>query len=174
MRQLSPPTNLLLACLAGLGLLATLSLPWYGPEHVDQQVDLTRVANGDADGPMQNFAHLVARVFSTSGTTYSGTETLGATRTLLLILVGAVIVLSLAVLIPALRAALRDVLRAVALAAPVIVGVLAVRHPGEGHLEARWGLFVGLAVSLIMACAAWHGSGVRVKRAVPAQRVRAV
>ena len=167
MRQLSPPTNLLLACLAAFGLLGSLGLPWYAPPHATPAVDLTEVANGKGDGPMQHFAQYVGRMFSSTGLTYDGSEALGSARTLLIVLAGLVIVLSVAVVVPALRDALRDVLRAVSLATPVIIGVLAARHPGGHHLEVRWGLLVGLACTLLMASAAWHGSAVRLKKAMP-------
>src|SRR3954454_13421560 len=115
MRQLSPFTNLLLAFLAALGLLGSLGLPWYGPTVKVEQVDLGRVASGDGDGPMQHFADWVGRVFSATGTTYTGNDSLGSSKMLLFVLAAAICALSLAMLVPGLRSALRETYRAIGL-----------------------------------------------------------
>jgi hypothetical protein len=164
MRQLSAPTNLLLACLAGLGLLGTLTTPWFGPPHATPKADLTQVAVGDGDGPMQHFAQWVGRVFSATGVTYTGNDALAGSKSLLFALVGLLVVLSAAIMVPALRGALRDVLRAVALASPLLIAVLVLRHPGQQHVELRWGAVAALGLGLFMASCAWHGSEFRAKR----------
>jgi hypothetical protein len=173
MRQLSPVTNLLLACLSALGLVAALGLPWYAPAQpeADPSAGLS-----DGPGPMEQFANQLARTFTNGADTITGSDAVGTSRELLLIVAAAVIALSVAMLVPTLRSVLRDVLRAVALVAPIATIYLAFDTPGEtASLEIRWGLVVGVLVSAFMASAAWHGAGIRVRRpgAPPAARSRA-
>jgi hypothetical protein len=173
MRQLSPLTNLLLACLSALGLVAALGLPWYAPAQA-----LTDPALGlsDEQGPMEQFADRFARTFTSGGDTLTGSDAVGTSRELLVIVAVAVMVLSAAMLVPALRAIGRDVLRAVALVAPLALIYLAFDTPGASTaLEIRWGLVVGVLVSAFMASSAWHGAGIRVRRPgqPPAARSRA-
>jgi hypothetical protein len=161
MRQLSPLTNLLLACLSALGLVAALGLPWYAPGLAasDPSAGLS-----DGQGPMEQFAERLARTF-TDGSAMTGADALGASRTLLSLVAFAVIVLSLAMLVPAVRPYARDVLRTIAIVAPISVVYLAFDTPGAAaHLEIRWGLLVGVAAAAFMATSAWHGSSIRVKR----------
>jgi hypothetical protein len=172
MRQLTPLTNLVLACLCAVGLVASLALPWYAL--VDPASRPSEQAVADGQGPMESFASQVARTFSSDGLTSSGTDVLGGQRTLLLIVAAVVIVLCIAMLVPALRATLRDPLRAVALAAPVFVVFVAVQAPAADGLEFRWGLVATVAIALFMASSAWHGSSARSPRAVAAARPRPV
>ena len=158
MRQISPASNLVLACLAGLGLLGTLSAPWYAPPVVDRNV---------YDGPVERAAFAVGHVFGAHDHAVAGADALGKTQTLLMILVGAVILLSCLAAVPAMRAHVRDVLRAVALALPLIVLYLLVDRPGKGALEIHWGVLAALAIAVFVATAAWHGSAIRVKRQAP-------
>jgi hypothetical protein len=159
MRQLSPATNLLLACLSALGLVAALGLPWYAPAAVIDPA----VAAGQ--GSVEEFGARLARTFTSTGETWTGTEALGTGRTLLLLAAGAVVFLCLLMIVPFLRSAVRDVLRAAALVAPLTVVYLAFDTPGASHAqEIRWGLLVGVAASAFMATSAWHGSSIRVPR----------
>ena len=156
MRQISPATNLVLAVLAGLGLLGSLSQPWYAPPVEDPNA---------YDGPVERTAFAFGKVFSHHDGAVSGADALGNTETLLLGMVGVIVVLCLLAGVPALRAYVRDVLRAVALALPLIVFYLAVDRP-DG-MDVHWGVIVALAIAAFVASAAWHGSGIRVKRAAP-------
>jgi hypothetical protein len=156
MRQLSPATNLILAALAALGLLGTLGLPWYAPPLPDSNT---------FDGPIERGAFAVSTVFRHNDGAVTGFDVLGKTQNLLFFLVGGIIVLSALTLVPSLRRHVRDVLRAVALALPLIVFVLLVDKPGTADIDIHWGIVAALALALFTASAAWHGSAMRVKRA---------
>src|SRR6478672_11354168 len=157
MRQLSPATNLVLACLASLGLLGILGAPWYAPTVPDGNI---------YDGPVERAAFAVSHVFSHHDRVVSGTDALGSgAKTLLMALVAAVVVLSVLAAVPSLRSYVRDVLRAVALALPLLVFYLLVDRPGK--LDIHWGVIAAFAVAVFVASAAWHGSAIRVKRVAP-------
>jgi hypothetical protein len=156
MRQISPATNLILAALAALGLLGTLGLPWYAPPLAD--------ANG-YDGPVERTAFSVSTVFRHHDGAITGVDALGKTQNLLLVLVAAIVVLCALTLVPALRRHVRDVLRAFALALPLIVFVLLVDRPGTADIDVHWGVVAALGLALFTASAAWHGSAMRVRRA---------
>jgi hypothetical protein len=160
MRQLSPHSNLMLACLAAVGLVSSLGLPWYATAET-----------ADGLGPMEAIGARLLRTFTSEGVITTGTDTLGGSRTLLLVIAAAVIVLSAAMAVPALRAVFRDVLRAVGFGAPVLVLATAVRS--SAGLELRWGLVVSVAIALVMASAAWHGAAARPRREPAAPRTRA-
>jgi hypothetical protein len=161
MRQLNPITNLVLSCLAAVGLVASLELPWYATSPAAENV-----------GPMEAMGARLLRTFTSDGATTTGTDALGTSRTILLVAAGAVIVLCTAMLLPALRGVLRDLTRAVAIATPMAVLATAVRA-AEG-LELRWGLVVTVAVGLFMANATWHGAAARQRREAPAPGRRAI
>jgi hypothetical protein len=159
MRQLSPATNLILACLAALGLVGILGAPWYAPAVPDTNI---------YDGPVERAAFAVSHVFNHHDRVVTGTDALGSgSKTLLMALVAAVIVLSALAAVPALRTYVRDVLRAVALALPLLVFYLLVDRPRKGNLDIHWGVIAAFAVAGFIASAAWHGSSIRVKRVAP-------
>jgi hypothetical protein len=158
-RQLSPPTNLLLACLAALGLLGTLNLPWYAPPVPDTT---------ETDGPVERAAWAVSRVFAHHDHQVSGNDVIGGGRTLLYVLAAAVCVLAIVAAVSALRPLIRDALRIFAIIAPVVVLYLAIDRPGDNaELTIHWGTLVALAVALFMASAAWQGSAIRERRPAP-------
>ena len=160
MRQLTPVTNLLLACFAGLGLMASLRLPWYGAAE----------ATPANTGPMEAMGSRLARVFTTDTATTTGADALADQRVLVLGAALGVIGLCSVMLIPVIRRALCDALRALAILLPI--AVLAAAVHGANGLELRWGLIVSLATGLFMANAAWHGASVRAPRkAAPPARV---
>ena len=158
MRQLSPVSNLVLAVFAALGLVTTLDLPWFAPLVPDTT---------DTDGPVERFAWAVSRTFVHHSGAVDGTRALAGSSWLVFALAGTIALLSAAMAAPVLRRALRDVLRAVALATPLLLLVVAARHPGAGagHWRVHWGLLVALGVGCFAASAAWHGSQIRTKRA---------
>jgi hypothetical protein len=161
MRQISPASNLVLACLAGLGLLASLSAPWYAPSVPD---------TNDYDGPIERAAWTVAHVFQHNSHAVTGSDGLGTSKTLLFILVAAVIVLSILASVSALRVYVRDVLRAVAIAMPLIVFYLMIDRPRD--LVIHWGVLVAMLIAIFVATASWHGSAIRVKRPAPGSWAR--
>jgi hypothetical protein len=158
MRQLNPSTNLVLAVLAGIGLLASLGLPWYAPPAEDPN---------PTDGPVERGAWQVAQVFATSTRgTLTGADAAGDGRALLYGLVALVAVVALAISVEGLRRGAEDVMRVVALAAPAVVAFVAITHPGtEADLRLHYGMLVAFAAALAMASAAWHGASMRAKPA---------
>ena len=164
MRQLSPSSNLVLVVLAALGLLGTLSLPWFAAPAVDTTA---------TDGPVERAAFQVSHFFQTGAKgMVGGGDALGGARAVLFVLVVVVVVLTAAVSVAAVRKQAEDLLRVVALAAPVVVIGTAVAHPGEtGPVHVHYGLLVALLVTLLMSSAAWQGSSMRHK-AKPTSAVR--
>jgi hypothetical protein len=157
MRQLSPVSNLVLACAAAIGMIGTLGLEWFAPPVADF---------AETDGPMERTAFAFASVFQHHADGVTGADALGSTAGLVYALAGAVFLLSALAAVPALRGHVRDILRAVALATPLLVGVLAIRHTGtQATLHVHWGLLVALATAAFTASCAWHGSAIRQKRA---------
>jgi hypothetical protein len=135
MRQLSPLTNVVLACVSAFALVVSVGLPWFAPPS------------------------------AAAGATIAGTDALGSARSLVLILAAAVVVLSVAVTLPAVRTLARDALRAVAIATPLLVLALAMQRVGGGQHEVRWGLLVTLGLALLVATTAWHAGDLRDRRA---------
>jgi hypothetical protein len=170
MRQLTPLTNLMLACLCAVGLVGSLELPWYAP--VDPGSGPSSQAIRDGQGPMESFVDQFGRTFRSDQTGVSGHDLLAGNRTVVMTLALMVIALCLGMAVPVFRSTVRDVLRAVGLVAPILVLLLAVRAPAAEGLEFRWGLVVSVAIALFMASAAWHGSSARTPRAVAAPRAR--
>jgi hypothetical protein len=163
-RQLNPSTNLMLAVIAGLGLLGSLSLSWFAAPVPDPE---------SADGPIESGAFQVSQVFATSAKgTVDGTTALGDARMALVAIVVLVALLALAVLTPSIRRQAEDVLHLVALAVPVIVVAVAIAHPGTtAPVHLHYGTLIAIALSLFMASSAWHGARMREKRK-PAARPR--
>lgn len=160
MRQLSPMTNLLLAVLAGIGLLGSLSLPWYAAPATDPN---------PTDGPVERGAYQVGQVFSTGAKgMVDGTDAVGGGQVALLIAVGVIAVLALAISANLARRHAEDLLRPVAFAVPVITVVLAILHPGtEATLRLHYGMLVGIAAAVLTTSAAYHGASMRAKKAAP-------
>ncbi len=160
MRQLNPSTNLILTVLAGLGLLGSLSLPWFKAPVVDPT---------GTDGPVERAAFQVAQVFSTSAKgTVSGNDALGSARLAIVILVALLAVVALAVSTPAIRRQSEDFMRLLVIGAPVVVIVAAVAHPGTtAPVSLHYGMLVSFVLAAFMASAAWHGANMRAKQAAP-------
>jgi hypothetical protein len=156
MRQVSPATNLVLACLSALGLAASLNLPWYAPYVAD---------TNEWDGPVERAGTAVGNVFAHHDHAVTGADALGHAQSAILLLAAAIVVLSALAAVPALRRHVRDVLRGVALVTPVVVAYLLIDRPDK--LVIHWGVLAALALALFTASAAWHGSEVRVRRPAP-------
>lgn len=162
MRQLNASTNLLLALLGGLGLLASLTLPWYAAPAEPPN---------PTDGPIERGAWQVGYVFATSARgMVDGNDAIGGGRVLLVVAIGAVALLALAISLNAARQTAEDILRVAALVVPVLVVGIAIAHPGtEAALRLHYGLLVAFAAALFTASAAWHGASWRQKYQAPAR-----
>lgn len=162
MRQLTPRTNLLLAVLGGLGLLASLALPWYAVPTEDPN---------PTNGPVERGAYQVAQVFATSAKgTVAGADALGEGRSALIGVVGVVALLAALVAIREIRRLAEDALRVVALAAPFVLLIAVIDHGGtRGDVRLHYGMLVGFAAVLFMSSAAWHGASLREYRPASAR-----
>lgn len=162
MRQLSPASNLVLAVLAGLGLLASLTTPWYAT---------AMVSPNETDGPIERAAWQVGHVFGPGDSrTVDGAVALGGAQPALLTVVAVVGALALAIALNLLRQPAEDLLRLVAFAIPPVFVILAVGHPGEdGDVNLSYGMLIGFAAALLMASASFHGASWRRKHPAPAR-----
>jgi hypothetical protein len=159
-RQLSPSTNLVLAILAGVGLLGSLSLPWFAAPVTD--------ATG-TDGPIERAAFQVGQVFATSAKgTVTGTDALGGAQAAVVGLVGLIALTVLAVSTPSLRRHAEDFMRILVFAGPLVLVAAAVTHPGTATpVTLHYGTLVSFVLVALMANAAWHGANMREKKAAP-------
>jgi hypothetical protein len=152
--QFTPRTNLLLACLAALGLVPALGLPWYAAAPTGRPDPFA--------GSIERLAANIGRWFTSSGQTFTGSETLNGGKTALLVLGVVTIALCCMALVPGMRDTARGLLRLVPLAAPVIVLVHLVHQPGSNaQTELRWGILVTLGLAAFMASAAYHGGEIQ-------------
>jgi hypothetical protein len=158
MRQITPQANLVLAVLAGLGLLATLTLPWYSAPVEDTT---------PTDGPVERAAFQLAHTFKTGADgMIDGQDALGDGRLVLVVLVVAIAVIGLAISANGMRRSAEDVMRVVALLTPVIVGFVAITHPGtEAPVRIHYGMLIAFLATFVMSSAAWHGASMREKPA---------
>ena len=165
MRQLDPVTNLVLSALAGLGLLASLSTPWFVPP---------AGSTTQTDGPVERGAWQVGHFFKHDvDGRVSGTDAIGDGRIVLVVIVAVMIGLAFAIAIPAVRKQAEDLLRVAGFAAPVGVIYLAATHTGAtGDVMVHYGILVSLAVALFAASCAFHGATVRQRRAKSQHAVR--
>jgi hypothetical protein len=159
-RQLNPSTNLVLTVLAGLGLLASLSLPWFAAPAADPT---------STDGQIERGAYQLGKVFATDAQgAVSGTDALGGARVAIVALVGALALVALAVSAPAMRRQAEDLMRLLVIAAPIVVIAAAVTHPGTTTpVNIHYGMLVSFVLVAFMASAAWHGANMRAKKAAP-------
>ncbi len=157
MRQVSPATNLLLACLSALGLLAVFDLPWFAPP----------VAGNDDVGAVEQAATQFAAMFQHADREMTGLDAFADAQTLLMGMPAAIVGLCLLMAVPGLRDLLREPLRAVALGTPVVVAYLVLAQPGEARGVLHWGALAGMALSVFLASAAWQGSTLKAPRPAP-------
>ena len=156
MHQLTPRTNLLLACLTAIATAAALRLPWFAAA--------TPPSDPDGGASIEDMSAAVARWFSEGGMT--GEQMLTTSQTLLVNIALATVVLSGLFLVPVLRPWVRDVLRVVPLVAPFVVLLALLNPPGaNASIEPRWGIFATLALTGLMASSAWNAAAMPNRRA---------
>lgn len=145
MRQFSHLTNLLLTCAFAALSVVTLGMPWYAP---------AERASGSGEGAMEAIGTDIVQFFSSSGATVAG----NAHQPTALLAVAALTAFLAVLVLAGLRVSpVRDVLRLVPFAAPVLILIKAVDHPAPGQ-ELRWGILASLVVYGLMASAALQGS----------------
>ncbi len=157
MRQVSPATNLLLACLSAVGLLAAFDFPWFAPP----------VPVNEDVGAVEQAATQFGAMFGHAEGAMTGHDAFAEAQTLLTAMPAAVVALCLLMAVPVLRDLVREPLRAVAFGTPVVVAYLVVGRPGEATGTLHWGALAGMAVSLFLTSAVWHGSTLKGPRPAP-------
>jgi hypothetical protein len=165
MRTLGFRTHALLAVAAAVGVIASLSEPWYAPG--PPAVQKAEGSIGSINGPVEGLSAGIGRWISeTTGT--SGWDALGTWGTVLAALAGLTALGALGCLVPNLQGVAREVLRYCALAAFAIAVWKLIDTPGPNEaMEPRFGAFVATAAALI---AVTSGSAVA---AAPLKRRRA-
>lgn len=164
MRQLSPVTNLVLAVLAGLGLLASLGLPWYAAPATSSMT---------TDGPVERAAWQIGHFFQGDALgLVSGHEALGASQASVAVLVFAVALAAVGMAAAGTRRPAADLLRILAPLAPLMIAALGVSSAGrDAQGVVHFGFAVSVALSILLASAATHGARLRARRR-PAAAVR--
>jgi uncharacterized protein (UPF0261 family) len=133
-------------------------MPWFA----------TAVDSNDGfQGSIELMGEAILRWFTDRGTTATGADTLGSLGTALTAVSAATALLALAMLVPALRSGTRHLLKMLPLAAPLIVlaGILA--ESGAATVEPRYGAFVALVLTILLASAANQAAEMREKKPAP-------
>ena len=155
MRGFSPIINILLTCVAAAALAPVLAMPWFGAAFD---------SNDGNQGSIELMGEAISRWFTESGTTTTGTETIGTLATAIVAVAGLTAVLALLMLVPAARASIRGLVKLLPLAAPVLVVVAILAEAGSAATEPRYGAFVALALTVFLASAAQQAGEMREKK----------
>ena len=150
--------NIVMTCLVAGALLPVLDMPWFAA---------AVNSNDGFQGSIELMGEAIRRWFTDTGATTTGADTLGSLGTALLGVAAATALLALAMLVPALRASTRHLLKVLPPAAPLIAlaGILA--ESGAAGTEPRYGAFVALALTVLLASAAHQAAEMREKKAAP-------
>jgi hypothetical protein len=124
------------------------------------------VADPEVSGVEQAAAR-VAAVFGHADGAMPGREAFADALWVLTAVPALVFVLCLMMVVPALRNVVREPLRAVALGAPLVVAYLVLARPGDASGALHWGALVGMALSVFLMSAAYHGSTLKAPRPAP-------
>ena len=157
-RGFSPQLNILLTFIAAIAIVPVLGLPWFG-DAID--------SNDGYQGQIELMGEAIARWFGQDGVTTTGVATLGAAETALLAICGLTALLTLMMLIPAMRSSLRGVLKMLPFAAPLVVVVAIISEAHRSEIEPRWGAFAALALTGVMASAAAQAAEMRERKTAP-------
>jgi hypothetical protein len=157
-RAFSPLINIFLTCVAAVAVVPVLGLPWFGAA-----VD----SNDGNQGQVELIGEAFARWFSNEGATATGTDTLTWAKTALLAVVAASALLALSMLVAPLRGQMRGLVKALPLAAPVIVLAGIISEANAVGVEPRYGSFAALALTGLLASAANQAGEMRESK--PAQ-----
>ena len=155
MRGFSPIINILLTCVVAGALSPVLGMPWFGAA-----VD----SNDGNQGSIELMGEAIGRWFTGTGSTTTGTETIGALGTATVAIAAGTALLALLMLIPALRTSLRGLVKALPIAAPVLVLVAIVAEASSAAVEPRYGAFVALALTIFLVSAAQQAGEMREKK----------
>jgi hypothetical protein len=148
MRTLGFRTHVLLAVAAAIGLIASLSRPWYAAAPATVS-DGDKVI-GDIYGPLDGFFRGVERwVTDPAGT--AGWEALDQWAVAVAVMAAVAAVGALACMLPPLQGAARELLRYAALAAFAIAVWKLLDPPGSnGASELRYGAFAGVGCAIML------------------------
>ncbi len=153
MSTISPAANRVLAILAAVVAGWTLRLPFYAPPGTDPTA---------TDGPVEQLAWHVARVFQDVGGTRTGEAAMPGGAGLMLVLLGVTALLAGILLLTA-TPLVGDGLRLAGLLPLLVIVVAAVHRPAG--LTVHFGLLAAAAACLLLASAAWQAGAVRAQPA---------
>ncbi len=170
MRTLGFRTHVLLAIAGAIGVLYSLSRPWYGgalPGKTEDEMGI-----GDIHGPLNSFSDGLRRWVGTDGV--SGWQALDHWGQMVAAMAAVAAIGSLACLTPSLQVLGRDFARYGSLAALAIVAWKLVDPPGaNAALELRSGaLIAGVFSVMLFVCASGVASA-PTRRKVPQRRYQA-
>ena len=155
MRTIGFHSSILFALAAGLGVIAALGRPWYGP------------SNPATDAQMEDLFSGIGRSLTASGGTDGWTALATADR-LLAGFAAVTVVFVLLTLVVALQRFTQPVARWCALATVGIVLVKLVDGPDSAAMsEPRNGLFLALAASLVLLGSTWTVAAAPSRRKTP-------
>jgi hypothetical protein len=161
MRTLGFRTQALVALAAAVGMILTLSRPWYAPAPAPAEKE---AAIGDLHGPVDQLAETVARwAGETTGT--SGWAALGTWGTVLAVLAALAGLGALGCLVPSLQGIAREALRYGGFACLAIVVWKLLDSPGANDaLELRYGAFVAATAAVVMVTSGGPVAGAPMQR----------
>jgi hypothetical protein len=155
MRTIGFHSNILFALAAGLGVIASLGRPWYGPP------------NPATDAQMEDLFGGVGRALTASGG-IDGWTALGTADQLLAGFAVATVVLVLLTLVVPVQRLMQALGRWTALVTVGIVLVKLIDGPDAASMsEPRNGLFLALAASLVLLASSWTVAAAPSRRKTP-------
>ena len=155
MRTIGFHSSILFALAAGLGVIAALGRPWYGPP------------TPATDAQMEDLFGGIGRALTASGGT-DGWTALATADQLLAGLALATVVLLLLGLVVALQRITQPLARWTSLAAVGVVLVKLVDGPDAAAMsEPRNGVFLALAASLVLMASTWSVAAAPSRRKAP-------
>jgi hypothetical protein len=162
MRTLGFRTHALLAVAAAIGVVASLTEPWYAPAPQTVATDGTVV--GSIEGPVDGLAAGMQRWITENAGT-SGWDALGTWGTVLAVCAGVSALGALGCLVPALQGVAREALRYSALGAFGVALWKLIDTPGPNAvMEPRLGAFVAVFAALIAVSSGSAVAGAPLRR----------
>ena len=162
MRTLGLHTKVLAFVAAALGLVASLSLPWYGPSLKAAEGEANA---GELEGPVKGFFSGVWRWFSDPVGT-DGWTSLQVVDQIFSVVAALAVVAAIAVYIPGLERLARSGIQLLALVAVGAAVVPFFDQPGDNTLvEPRHGWVLALGCAAVMFVSASHIANAKLRRA---------
>jgi hypothetical protein len=166
MRTLGFRTHVVLVLAGAVGVLVSLSRPWYARAPKPPPPDET-LPIGDVNGPLNGFAHGLGRWMS-DPMGLSAWHALGVWATVLAALAGIAALCALGSIVPATQSPAREPLRYASLAALALVAWRLVDPPGDNAAwELRHGALIAALGALMLATSAMGVANAPSRRRLP-------